>query len=75
MKHTPTPVADTARSIKTGTGIINLKSDHRALCRPDGSNVVARAAETQVTRPGVFAMTVTRKRTDRVIPLFYLLTQ
>jgi hypothetical protein len=74
MKHTPTPVADTARSIRPAVAI-DLKSDHRALCRPGGSNVVAGAAETQVTRPGVFAMTVTRKRTDRVIPFFYLLTQ
>jgi hypothetical protein len=28
-----------------------------------------------VTRSGVFAMTMTRKRTDRVIPFLYPMTQ
>jgi hypothetical protein len=39
-----------ARSIKSGTGVIDLTSDHRALRRPDGSNVVARAVEHAAQR-------------------------
>jgi hypothetical protein len=54
---------------------IDLKSDHPALRRTDDSNVVACAVEAQVTRHGAFAMTMTSKKTDRVVPFSLPLTQ
>jgi hypothetical protein len=48
----PTLIADIAalHSVQIGTGFIDHASDHRALRRPNGSNVVARAVEAQVMR-------------------------